>query len=164
MPEDVAWLTEDEQRAWRAFLEATQLLFHRLDRELQQDAGLSQAEYEILVRLSEVPGRSLRMGELANQTLFSRSRLSHAVARLEAAGWVRRHSCVTDGRGTEAVLLDKGKALLDKAARAHVAAVRRYFFDQLSKSDVARIERIADAVREPLREADGAGRVVCEDV
>jgi len=91
---DVAtrWLDEDEQRTWRAFIEATGLLMDQLDRELQRDAGMPHAYYEILVRLSEQPDRSLRMSELAERSQSSRSRVSHAVARLEEAGWVRRES------------------------------------------------------------------------
>ena len=93
------WLDADEQRTWRAFFGATQLLFDRLDRELQRDAGMPHAYYEILVVLSESPGRRRRMSELAETTLSSRSRLSHAVARLEERGWVRREACTTDRRG-----------------------------------------------------------------
>ena len=88
MTADTRWLDDDEQRAWRAFLTAQRLLFDRLERQLQRDAGLPQAYYEILVRLSEAPDRTLRMSQLADSSLSSRSRLSHAVARLEAAGWV----------------------------------------------------------------------------
>ena len=88
MTADTRWLDDDEQRAWRAFLTAQRLLFDRLERQLQRDAGLPHAYYEILVRLSEAPDRTLRMSQLADSSLSSRSRLSHAVARLEAAGWV----------------------------------------------------------------------------
>src|SRR5687768_15895497 len=102
---DVAtvWLTAEEQRAWRSFVTASQRLFDRLERELQKEAGLSQADYEVLVRLSEAEGRSMRMSELAERALFSRSRLSHAIGRLENMGWVVREECPTDRRGTFAV-------------------------------------------------------------
>ena len=93
------WLDEQEQQTWRAFLSVTQLLSDQLDRELQRDAKIPHAYYEILVRLSEAPDRTLRMSQLADSTLSSRSRLSHAVARLEEAGWVERRSCPTDRRG-----------------------------------------------------------------
>ncbi|MPZ73002.1 MAG: MarR family transcriptional regulator, partial [Nitriliruptorales bacterium] len=113
---ETRWLNDDEQRAWRAFLTATRLLFDRLDRELQAQAGIPHTYYEILVRLSEAPERTIRMSELANRSQSSRSRLSHAIARLEEAGWVRRDSCDTDRRGSFAVLTDKGFAALEAAA------------------------------------------------
>ena len=99
MTADTRWLDDDEQQTWRAFLTAQRLLFDRLERQLQRDAGLPHAYYEILVRLSEAPDRTLRMSQLADSSLSSRSRLSHAVARLEAAGWVRRRACAEDRRG-----------------------------------------------------------------
>src|SRR5918998_2890792 len=100
----VPWLDEEEAGTWRSFLGATRLLFDQLDRELQREAGMSHADYEVLVRLSEAPERSLRMGELAEQVGSSRSRLSHAVARLEALTWVRREPCPSDRRGAGAGL------------------------------------------------------------
>src|SRR5919205_2941064 len=92
------WLDADEQKAWRAWLYSTLLLQDRLDRELTRETGISHAYYEILVQLSEAPGRSLRMSQLADRSLSSRSRLSHAVARLEERGWVRREACLEDAR------------------------------------------------------------------
>jgi DNA-binding MarR family transcriptional regulator len=147
----VRWLDDSEQRAWRAFVGATRALLDELDRELQRDAGMPQAYYEILARLSEAPGRTLRMSELAEGILFSRSRLSHAVARLEERGWVRREDCPSDRRGALAVLTDEGFAVLDAAAPRHVDAVRRHLFDQLTRSQVGQLERISAAVLRPLR-------------
>ena len=146
----VPWLRPEEQQAWRAHLEATQLLFDALDRQLQRDAGLSHADYEILVRLSEAPDRQLRMSVLAESTLFSRSRLSHAIARLERAGWVRREACASDGRGTLAVLTDAGFAVLAAAAPGHVRAVREHLFDRLTPTQVAQLREIGDVVRASL--------------
>src|SRR6478735_11122293 len=103
---DTRWLDNDEQATWRAFLTAQRLLFDRLERQLQRDAGLPHAYYEILVRLSEAPDRRLRMSALADRSQSSRSRLSHAVARLEENGWVRRESCADDKRGQVAFLTD----------------------------------------------------------
>jgi DNA-binding MarR family transcriptional regulator len=140
------WLDDDEQRTWRAFLSASRLLFDRLDRELQRDAGMPHAYYEILVRLSESPDRSARMSELADATLSSRSRMSHAVARLEAAGWVRRDECPTDRRGAIAVLTDEGFAALAAAAPGHVEGVRTHLFDQLSPEQLAQLRKISDAL------------------
>src|SRR4029077_2950776 len=138
-PGEPRWLSDDEQRAWRAFLDASRLLFECLERDLQCESDLSLADSESLGRLSEGPDQSLRMRELAGQTLFSRSRLSHAMYRLERSGWVRREDCPTDKRGTVAVLTDEGLSVLKAAARGHVADVRRYLFDGLTESQVAQL-------------------------
>jgi DNA-binding MarR family transcriptional regulator len=140
------WLDEHEQRTWRAFIEATGLLMDQLDRELQRDAGMPHAYYEILVRLSEQPDRSLRMSELAQRSQSSRSRVSHAVARLEEAGWVRRESVPDDRRAALAVLTDEGFAVLAAAAPGHVACVRGSLFDVLSDEQVDQLRSICDAV------------------
>lgn len=146
------WLDDDEQHAWRAYLGANRLLFDRLDRELQRDAGLPHTYYEILVELSETPGRSMRMSELADRTLSSRSRLSHAVARLEEAGWVRRDDCPTDRRGALAVLTDEGFAKLASAAPGHVEGVRTHLFDQLTPEQVVQMRTISEALLAHLSE------------
>ena len=140
------WLTASEQRAWRAYLEATTLLFDALDRQLQRDSTMPHAYYEILARLSEAPGRSMRMSELADATRSSRSRLSHAVARLEERGWLQRVECPTDKRGQIAVLTDVGFAALEEAAPGHVAAVRRHLIDRLTPQQVTQLERIGSVV------------------
>ncbi|MGI5522523.1 MarR family winged helix-turn-helix transcriptional regulator [Micromonospora sp. CA-259024] len=144
------WLDSDEQRTWRAFLTASRALMDTLDRELQRDAGMPHAYYEILVRLSESPGRRLRMSDLAEAAGSSRSRLSHAVARLEAAGWVRREECPTDRRGQVALLTDEGFATLAAAAPGHVAGVRRHLFDALSPAQVDQLRRISETLSEHL--------------
>ncbi|MEU5790717.1 MarR family transcriptional regulator [Micromonospora purpureochromogenes] len=140
------WLDPDEQRTWRAFLTASRALMDTLDRELQRDAGMPHAYYEILVRLSEAPGRQLRMSELADLTGSSRSRLSHAAARLEAAGWLRREDCPTDRRGQVAVLTDDGFAVLAAAAPGHVEGVRRHLFDALSPAQLDQLRRISETL------------------
>ncbi|MCO1595781.1 MarR family transcriptional regulator [Micromonospora sp. RHAY321] len=144
------WLDSDEQRTWRAFLTASRALMDTLDRELQRDAGMPHAYYEILVRLSEAPDRQLRMSELADAAGSSRSRLSHAVARLEAAGWVRREECPTDRRGQVALLTDAGFATLAAAAPGHVEGVRRHLFDALSPAQVDQLRRISETLAEHL--------------
>jgi DNA-binding MarR family transcriptional regulator len=146
------WLDAEEQRTWRAFLAASQLFFTQLDRELQRDGGLPHTYYEILVRLSEAPGRSLRMSELADASESSRSRLSHAVARLEKTGWVRREGCPTDRRGSFAILTDAGFTALADAAPAHVESVRRHLFDRLSREQVEQLAAICDQITAGLRE------------
>lgn len=140
------WLSAEEQRTWRAFLTATRLLFEELDRELQHDAGMPHTYYEILVRLSEAPDRTLRMSELAEHSMSSRSRLSHAVDRLVEAGWVRRESCPTDRRGAFAVLTDEGFAVLAAAAPGHVEAVRRHLFDLLTPTRVKQLRAISETL------------------
>ena len=141
------WLTGTEQRAWRNYIEATTLLLDALDRQLQQDSGMPHAYYEILVRLSEAEGRTMRMSELADSLSSSRSRLSHAVARLEERGWIRRRADPADRRGQWAILTHEGFAALAAAAPGHVGAVRRQLFDPLTPEDVAALGRISDAVR-----------------
>lgn len=131
-PEQPRWLDQEEQRTWRAYLYSAQLLLDRLDRELTHTTGISHAYYEILVALSETPGRMMRMSELADRCLSSRSRLSHAVSRLEERGWVRRQTCAEDGRGQLAVLTDDGFEALEAAAPVHVESVRDHLFDQLT--------------------------------
>ena len=151
------WLDEREQHAWRGYLAVTRLLAGQLDRELQRDSGIPHAYYEILVRLSEAPGRSLRMSELADSCESSRSRLSHAVARLEQAGWVRRESCPTDRRGAFAILTDAGFEALAAAAPGHVEAVRRHLFDRLSAAQVDALSQICETVLAGLRDAPRDG-------
>jgi DNA-binding MarR family transcriptional regulator len=161
---DTRWLDEDEQQTWRAFLTAQRLLFDRLERQLQRDAGLPHAYYEILVRLSEAPDRTLRMSQLADSSLSSRSRLSHAVARLEAAGWVRRRACAEDRRGAFAELTPEGLAKLEEAAPGHVDAVRADLFDALDRDQQRVLREISDALVAHLSDtavwpADGDARV-----
>jgi DNA-binding MarR family transcriptional regulator len=154
-PAEPRWLDADEQRAWRAWLYSAQLLQDRLDRELSHGTGISHAYYEILVALSETPGRMMRMSELADRCLSSRSRLSHAVSRLEERGWVRRQVCEDDGRGQLAVLTDDGFAALEAAAPIHVESVRRHLFDQLSPEQV---EHVRDFGETLLRHLDSGRR------
>lgn len=144
------WLDPDEQRTWRAFLTASRALLDTLDRELQRDAGMPHAYYEILVRLSEAAGRRLRMSELAEATSSSRSRLSHAVARLEKSGWVRREDCPTDRRGQVAVLTDEGFVVLAGAAPGHVQGVREHLLDPLTPAQVAQLRQISEALLDHL--------------
>jgi DNA-binding MarR family transcriptional regulator len=157
--DDTRWLTQSEQRAWRAFLEATRLLFEALDRQLQQDAGIPHAYYEILVQLSEAPGRSMRMSLLAERTRSSRSRLSHAVDRLVERGWVEREDCPTDRRGQLARLTDTGFAVLAAAAPGHVGAVRKHMIERLTPEQVAALERISTAILDGLVPVCAAARL-----
>ena len=152
--EATRWLDADEQRAWRASMYSWMLLEDRLDRELTRETGISHAYYEILVQLSETEGRALRMSELADRCLSSRSRLSHAVSRLEERGWVRRQLCPEDGRGQLAVLTDEGFVALEAAAPVHVESVRRHLFDQLSPAQVAAMRDIGETLLAHLNAPD----------
>ncbi len=140
------WLTADEQRAWRAYLESTKVVFDALDRRLQREADMPHAYYEILVRLSEAEGRAMRMSELADCTLSSRSRLSHAVARLEERGWIEREACPTDRRGQIATLTDAGFTALQAAAPGHVRSVRDFVIDALSEQQLRQLSDIGETI------------------
>ncbi|MFI8435234.1 MarR family winged helix-turn-helix transcriptional regulator [Streptomyces sp. NPDC079020] len=136
------WLTDDEQSVWRAYLHATTLLEDHLDRQLQRDAGMPHIYYGLLVQLSQAPRRQMRMTELARNAKITRSRLSHAVARLEKSGWVRREDCPSDKRGQNAVLTDEGHEMLRRSAPGHVAAVRQAMFERLTPEQVRSLGEI----------------------
>ena len=140
------WLNASEQRAWRAFLRAAQQLQAQLDRELERAAGMPFAYFQILVMLSEAPDRTMRMSDLAERTWSSRSRLSHAMDRLEERGWVLRTSCPSDKRGAYAVLTDAGFAVLAAAAPKHLESVRRHVFDRLTPEQVQQLAAISSQI------------------
>lgn len=140
------WLDARERRAWLSYLSTSQLLQDALDRQLQRDSDMPHAYYMLLAMLSDAPDHALRMTELAERTNSSQSRVSHAVARLEQAGWIRRDRCPSDKRGTVAVLTDAGYAALAAAAPGHVEAVRDSLFDALSPEQVDQLIGICDAV------------------
>src|SRR3954452_2581784 len=110
---ETRWLSDDEQRVWREFNTATRMLSAHLEGQLQHDSGMAHTYYEVLVSLSEAPDRRLRMSELAHPRPPAPSRLSHAVARREANGWVPREPCPPDRRGAWAVLTKEGFAALE---------------------------------------------------
>ena len=152
------WLDPDERRIWLGWVFTSRLLWEEIERDLQRDSSLSWGHYEILVMLSETPDRARRMSELADATQSSRSRLSHAVARLEELGWVRRETCATDRRGQLAVLTDDGFAALQAAAPMHVESVRHHLFDQLSAEQLLALRDVQMTLLEhllPLANARG---------
>lgn len=151
--EPTRWLGEDEQRAWRAYLDATRLLLRTLDQQLARDAGLSFTDFELLVVLSEAPGRRLRMRDLADAITTTRSGATRAIGRLVDAGWVRRVECEDDKRGMMAELTDAGMQKLASASPGHVAEVRRNVFDLLSPRDVAVLGRAFTDTRDHLLQA-----------
>jgi DNA-binding MarR family transcriptional regulator len=149
------WLSDDEQQAWRAWIAASLLLPDRLSRELQERADISLPDYEILVYLSEAPDRRLRMSELADRTLSSRSRLSHQVDRLSDAGLVDRQPCSDDRRGYFAVLTPRGWDFLVATAPMHVESVREHLVDALTPEEFAEFGRLCAKVAEQLRPPPG---------
>ena len=141
---DDLWLTQDEQEAWRIFLYATTLLNERFSEALQSapGIGLTLGEYEILVRLSEAEQGFLRMSELADKVVHSRSRLTHTISRMETRGLVERVRCAADGRGRQAQLTAEGVAMLDRAAPTHVRSVREHLVDVIGREDLLELGRI----------------------
>ncbi|MGP3928223.1 MarR family winged helix-turn-helix transcriptional regulator [Streptomyces sp. 8N616] len=150
------WLTDEEQRTWQAYLHATALLEDHLDRQLQRDAAMPHVYYGLLVTLERAPERRMRMTELAQNAKITRSRLSHAVARLEKNGWVRREDCPSDRRGQLAVLTDEGYAVLENSAPGHVSAVRGAIFDRLTPQQVRQLGEICGIIAEGLQPERGA--------
>jgi DNA-binding MarR family transcriptional regulator len=131
---DPRWLDEKEQRAWRAFIAAQRVVNSQIEQQLQRDAGIPHTYFEILVRLDDAQHGRLRMSELAVATLGSRSRLSHAVSRLEQCGWVRR--------GQVAIITEQGRQKLTETAPGHVETVRQAVFDALTPEQVAQLHQI----------------------
>ena len=144
------WLDETEARAWRGYLRMRTLLDAELGRELARDSGLSTADYEVLVHLSELGGHRLRMSELCARMLWSKSRLSHQVTRMEQRGLVVRENCPSDARGSFVRLTEAGLDAIVAAAPGHVETVRRHLFDLLSREQVETLGDITNAVVDHL--------------
>ena len=151
------WLDADQQAAWRAYLDGTRMLFAQLDRQLEADAGISFTDYELLVRLSEAPDHRLRMRDLADATISTRSGVTRAVTRAERAGWVRRVECEDDRRGMNAELTPAGLAKLTDTAPGHVEAVRQNLIDLLDGAQLDLLRQVGLAVqrRSPAAEPKG---------
>ena len=144
------WLTPSEESAWRKYIVASRRLLEALDDDLAAN-GLSLSDYEILVHLSDAKDRMLRMSDLAEKTILSKSRLSHRIKYMEGKGWVERQKCDSDKRGTWAVMTSKGWNAIVKAAPDHVTSIRKRFIDQISKADQANIEAAFEKVEKVLR-------------
>ena len=151
---ETRWLTTEQQEAWRALITMSGTLQAVLDRQLQRTSKMPHAYYLILAMLSEAEGRSLRMRELAGVLNMSASRTSHAVSRLEEAGWVRRERHATDGRGNVAVLTDLGREVLEAVAPDHVEVVRSGVFDPLTPDQVTQLREISLAIQGGLEAID----------
>ncbi|HET9142675.1 MarR family winged helix-turn-helix transcriptional regulator [Actinophytocola sp.] len=137
-------------RAWRAYILGTELLRQQLHRELQDAHGMTIADYEVLVQLSERTERRMRMTQLAGRVASSKSRLSHQIARMEKAGLVRRVDCPEDARGVVAELTDKGMAQLRAAAPTHVSGVREHLVDLLTDDEQETLATIFERVHKHL--------------
>ena len=128
-------LQGNDQTTWHTYFEATRLLLDELDRRLHDDAGISLADYGLLSKLATADEWGMRMGELAEGTVSSRSRISHAVDRLESMGWVERRACPTDRRGSYASLTEAGRRKLEEAEPGQAEVVRRHLLDHLKTGD-----------------------------
>jgi DNA-binding MarR family transcriptional regulator len=146
------WLTADQQRAWRAFLRMQGQLAARLNRQLQTDSGLSLADYDVLVQLTDSSQGRLRPYELQRFLQWEQSRLSHHLSRMQRRGLVARDDYAADGRGAYITITDAGRAAIEAAAPGHVDTVRQLFFAGLRPDQVADLERLSEAVLERLGE------------
>ena len=146
------WLSDDEQRAWRTYLQMSSLLPAALNRQLQQDCGLTLPEYEVLVRLSEAPDHRLRPFQVCEALNWEQSRLSHQLTRMERRGLVLRRECLADGRGAFVELTAAGTDAINAAASRHVATVRELVFDRLSDAQRASFEEACAAIVTALSE------------
>jgi len=148
--DETRWLDESQQRAWRSILLGHTLLMDRLDDDLRRSHDISLTEYEILVRLSERPGRCMRMAHLADALAHSRSRVTHTIDRMEKSGYVARTASPDDGRGVVATMTEKGMELLESAAHVHVRGVRAHLVDLVSDEEFATAGKVMNAVADHL--------------
>lgn len=147
---ETRWLDERESRAWRGYLAMHTQLVARLHRQLQRDSGLSLADFEVLVRLTDEAEPRLRVGELGQVLQWEKSRLSHHLGRMQKRGLVRREDCPDDARGAFIVLTDQGRAAIEQAAPGHVETVRELVFDPLTEEQVETFAAIVGRVLERL--------------
>jgi DNA-binding MarR family transcriptional regulator len=144
MSADVRWLSADEEQLWRRWLLLNTRLQATLQREMQDDSGLSSSDFEVLVNLTDSPEGRVRVSDLATQMLWERSRLSHHVTRMERRGMVQRMECAEDGRGAFVAITPAGRTAIEKAAPGHVQAVRQLVFDALSGEEVSTLATLVD--------------------
>lgn len=148
-------LAGDDLDTWAALATILEWLPPALDAQLLRDSGLTHFEYGVLFALADAPGRSLRMSILASYANSSLSRLSRAVSRLEAKGWVRRIADPDDGRSTLAVLTDHGLARYEQASPGHVRTVRRLVLDRLTQSQSHQLREISGRIMRAVRDEQG---------
>lgn len=140
------WLSAAEQATWRAYLVSSMLLMRELDHQLQRDSGITHTDYAVLVQLSDLGGRTARLTELAGLMDHSQSRMSHAVARLERAGLLRREVDAADRRVVHVVLTDAGSAALEAAAPGHVRAVQELVFEPLTPEQLDTMRTVCEGM------------------
>ncbi|MDP9223708.1 MAG: MarR family winged helix-turn-helix transcriptional regulator [Actinomycetota bacterium] len=151
------WLTPGEERSWRAYRSMRARLDLQLGRELADTSGLSESDYDVLSAVSEADGHQCRLKELAASMLWSPSRLSHHIARMEQRGLVKREGCVSDGRGAVIVLTPHGWRTIQAAAPGHVASVRRHLIDLLSPQEIKTLGAIGEKVVRHLNDVKSSG-------
>jgi DNA-binding MarR family transcriptional regulator len=144
------WLDDEEQRAWRVFMRMQGKLAAQLNRQLQTESGLSLADYEVLVQLTDVPDGRLRPFELQRALQWEQSRLSHHLTRMQRRDLIAREECDEDGRGAFVVLTDAGRQAITAAAPGHVDTVRRLFFDGLTRDQITMLRQVSDKVLDQL--------------
>jgi DNA-binding MarR family transcriptional regulator len=140
------WLSETEQRAWRAYRRMVLLVDAEVARDLTRDSGLSMPDYQVLAALSEAEDHRRRLTELAFDMQWSASRLSHHVSRMEQRGLVTRAECSEDLRAAYVVITDAGWAAIKAAAPDHVASVRAHLIDLLTPAEHAQLTTISEKV------------------
>lgn len=145
------WLDEREQRAWRGFVRMRSEVFAHLARQLSRNSGISESDFEVLVMVSEAPGRRIRARELGRELGWERSRLSHQIARMERRGTVRRITCESDARGFDVVLTPAGLEAITAAAPLHVNDVRGVFADVLTPDELDALAAISEKVVDHIR-------------
>jgi DNA-binding MarR family transcriptional regulator len=150
------WLNDPEMRAWQGYRRMFLLLNAAVNRDLARDSGLSEPDYDVLSNLSEAPDHRGRLSELAARMLWSQSRLSHHISRMERRGLVRREECESDARGSVVVLTKQGLRTIEKAAPLHVESVRRHIIDVLSPAQIDALGDITETVVSHLGDPAGA--------
>jgi DNA-binding MarR family transcriptional regulator len=158
MTSEVRWLTVEEERVWRRWLTLNARLSATLQRELQDDAGLSMPDFEVLVHLTDSPEGRVRVTDLARLMQWERSRVSHHVTRMERRRLVQRVECAEDGRGAFVVITPPGRAVIEQAAPGHVNMVRRLIFDALSPEEVDAFATIIEKMLAQLDNQYGTSR------
>ena len=150
----VPWLSEREQRAWRGFHDLRTQLLSQLGRQLQRDSGISEADFEVLVTVSEAPGQRLRAVDLGRRLAWEKSRLSKQVTRMEGRGLVSREECRPFGRGADVVLTAEGRRVIDAAAPLQAVEIRRLFIDLLTPEQLDSLAEISRVVLANLDHED----------
>ena len=162
MSSDFRWLTAEEERVWRRWLTLNARLSATLQRELQDDSGLSMPDFEVLAHLTDTPEGRVRVTDLARLMQWERSRVSHHVTRMERRRLVQRVECAEDGRGAFVVITPQGRAAIEQAAPGHVKTVRRLIFDTLSPEEVNAFAAIIEKALAQLDNQPGKPSLIAE--